>query len=905
MANKRIILLSDGTGNSAGKVWRTNVWRVFESLDLTSSQQIAFYDDGVGTSSFKPLAILGGAFGFGLKRNALDIYKFACRNYCSHLDYLKLEAAAAAAEQRLEQYGPYQSDDIFAFGFSRGAFTIRVVNGLICEQGLVSYRTEAELDRKVAAAYRAHRAESFKSQFQVEWLFRKLRNIFVSAKHDKTERPVDHIAFLGLWDTVAAYGLPVDEMTRGVSRYLWPLELPDRQLNPRVRKACHALSLDDERTTFHPLLWDESPEDSDADNATPDKPAPDNTVAERTTKSERISQVWFAGVHSNVGGGYPDDSLAQVSLTWILSEARNCGLTLKAAPDADPDAFIRVCSAQDKDGRIYDSRNGMGGYYRYGPRSVAALSDTKFSDDKRDCVKIVTPKIHESVFARIAVDAHLYAPVALPPAYEILTYDEKIVSPDRLFDTSDKSKPDKPRYETSTSAREREITQEHVVGSSIWRRRIIYFLTVIASIHLLAYPLTSHLPASAEFTTRLRPLSDIIRLVEIALPSAASRWFNAYARDPLWFVLCAGLVALLLFLSTNLRSKITDQMRTAWRHSLSKFDVHARPVDASAGHGMPKKLLCALLWFIALYPIPGWFNYQIPKAPDGLQIFIDRITHPYFQSFAVAILVTVLLSDATIARFRLKDSYKQAISDIKLRYAPAIFAFVFLVGGIALAGHYIFNVRDSFGDFCTPTPRPDQLEICEKADMALCKRQPDGSLPGTCTKACRGLEASFDTRDLCTATRIMVDKHGHYQFFLTKDGDWSFLGAPSSTGGMPLGAFLPQWKDTDARKKDSLPASLTALGRTLLLAAAYPLRRSFDRPYGRVIVRYGETGTEENFIDPDEDPRPDGRLDEVLKPKRDGEIFVYLNKPVSGFWPDLFHDVNQGKAKIWVYRIPK
>ena len=98
MANKRIILLSDGTGNSAGKVWRTNVWRTFESLDLTSSQQIAFYDDGVGTSSFKPFAILGGAFGFGLKRNVLDIYKFACRNYRSHLDYLALEAAAAKAK---------------------------------------------------------------------------------------------------------------------------------------------------------------------------------------------------------------------------------------------------------------------------------------------------------------------------------------------------------------------------------------------------------------------------------------------------------------------------------------------------------------------------------------------------------------------------------------------------------------------------------------------------------------------------------------------------------------------------------------------------------------------------------------------------------------------------------------
>jgi uncharacterized protein (DUF2235 family) len=878
MANKRIILLSDGTGNSAGKVWRTNVWRVFESLDLTSSQQIAFYDDGVGTSSFKPFAILGGAFGFGLKRNALDIYKFACRNYCSHLDYLALEAAAAKAENREEGYGPYQSDDIFAFGFSRGAFTIRVVNGLICKQGLVSYRTEEELDRKVAAAYRAHRAETFKSQFQIEWPFRKLRNLFVSAKHDKNERPVDHVAFLGLWDTVAAYGLPVDEMTRGVSRYLWPLELPDRQLHPLVRKACHALSLDDERTTFHPLLWDESPE----------------TVATgtRDTSSERITQVWFAGVHSNVGGGYPDDSLAHVSLTWILSEARSRGLTLKASPGADPDAFTRVRSTQDKDGRIYDSRNGLGGYYRYGPRSVAALSDTRYSDDKRDCVKIAMPKIHESVFARIAVDAHLYAPVGLPPAYEVLTYDEKIVSPDELG------------YETSGSALRREAAQEKVVGSTIWRRRIIYFLTVIASIYLLAYPLTSHLPASAEFTSRLRPLSDVIRLVGLALPGAASRWTNAYARDPLWFVLCAGLVALLLWLSASLRGKIVDQMRAAWRFSLSKVDVHAGRSDARAGAGTLQKPIYACLLLIALYPIPNWFGYGLSKASASLQIFIDRVTHPYFQSFAIAILITMLLGDSTIARFRLKDAYKQIISDLKLRIAPAFFALVFLVGGIALTSHYVFNVRDSFGAFCKPAATPRPLEICRPSDMELCKRDPDGSLPNTCTAACRGVEAAFDTRDLCTSAGVQVEKHGTYQFVLYKDGAWSFLGAPSSTGGMPLGAFLPQWKDSPARKKDSLLDSVVALTRAAVLAAAYPVKRSFDRPFGRVIVRYGETGNEENFIDPDEDPRPDGRLDERLRPTRDGELFVYLNKPVSGFFPNLFHNVNEGKARIWVHRIP-
>src|SRR5438132_9095973 len=102
--SRNIVLLSDGTGNSAAKVWRTNVWRVFESLDLSASDQVAFYDDGVGTSSFKPLAILGGAFGYGLKRNVLDIYKFLCRNYKSRTDYKR---------DQIES----DDDEIFAFGF--------------------------------------------------------------------------------------------------------------------------------------------------------------------------------------------------------------------------------------------------------------------------------------------------------------------------------------------------------------------------------------------------------------------------------------------------------------------------------------------------------------------------------------------------------------------------------------------------------------------------------------------------------------------------------------------------------------------------------------------------------------------------------------------------------------------
>src|SRR5262245_40488491 len=143
---KRIIVLSDGTGNAAAKVWRSNVWRVFESLDLTASDQVAFYDDGVGTSAFKPLAIFGGAFGWGLKRNVLDLYQFICRHYDN-------------------------DSEIFAFGFSRGAFTIRVLLGLVGHEGLVRFTSEAELNRRARAAYRAYRAERYRTLHGFEAIF--------------------------------------------------------------------------------------------------------------------------------------------------------------------------------------------------------------------------------------------------------------------------------------------------------------------------------------------------------------------------------------------------------------------------------------------------------------------------------------------------------------------------------------------------------------------------------------------------------------------------------------------------------------------------------------------------------------------------------------------------------------
>ena len=150
--HKNIVLFSDGTGNSVGSFFKTNVRRMYEALELADPQdpeeprQFAFYDDGVGSSSFRPLAIVGGAIGLGLARNVRELYAFVCRTYTA-------------------------GDKIYAFGFSRGAFTIRVLIGLMLSQGLVRYDgSEADLERDVADQYRVFRRNNFKGPPHVRLL---------------------------------------------------------------------------------------------------------------------------------------------------------------------------------------------------------------------------------------------------------------------------------------------------------------------------------------------------------------------------------------------------------------------------------------------------------------------------------------------------------------------------------------------------------------------------------------------------------------------------------------------------------------------------------------------------------------------------------------------------------------
>jgi uncharacterized protein (DUF2235 family) len=505
---KNIVLLSDGTGNSSAKLMKTNVWRLYEAIELATGDQVALYDNGVGTSSFKPLAILGGAVGWGLKRNVRNLYMFACRNYAPPRD-------------------GEPGDRIFAFGFSRGAFTIRVLIGLIQDQGLITGVKGRELERQAKWAYREYRRR-FNPGTRLVRVLRTFRDWILRAwerrpPYTAANNARPRVAFVGLWDTVDAYGLPMDEMTRGWDQWVWPLSLCDHAHPAIVDRLCHAVALDDERHTFHPVLLDESGE----------------TMRARIA-DERLTQVWFAGVHSNIGGGYPDDSLAHVSLLWMAREADRTGLRLH------PGAIAQWTARADPNGPASDSRRGLGSYYRYNPRSIQKLTDDRFAD-----VRIPVPKIHESVFQRIKAGRDDYAPIVLPQGYAVVMDDGDILH--------GQANP----YEHTTQSQSRCADQERV-WNLVWWRRVAYFATVILTALLVLPPFFLDADGGGILTWRSRALAGVIELIGKALPAQLQPWTDYYRNYPFQLLIGGGLLAALLGFSTRMQQAIRDRMRELW-----------------------------------------------------------------------------------------------------------------------------------------------------------------------------------------------------------------------------------------------------------------------------------------------------------------------------------------------------
>lgn len=370
--HKNIILCSDGTGNRANKGRGTNVFKLFEAVDLHghehdgSVRQVTFYDDGVGSQKFKLFKILGGAFGWGLSRNVRQLYTELVRVY-------------------------EPGDRIYLFGFSRGAFTVRTLGGLIVGCGIIDrhdIETEDKFQRAVSEAYRAYRYR------YAAWLQRLFRNPKKAKERRAAHReevkvhPIPNseeeklIRFIGVWDTVGAVGLPFDEATKFINTVIYRFSFPDHKLSKLVEQACHALAIDDERRTFHPNLWEHREDDHD-----------------------RIDQVWFPGVHSNVGGGYPKQGISLVSLDWMMHQAERAGLRFHASVRKE------YCDHQNINDKLHDSRAGGGFFYRYQPRDIHAKCA------EHNC----EPKLHDSIRDRAVTGTEGYAPGNLPIDVRLVT----------------------------------------------------------------------------------------------------------------------------------------------------------------------------------------------------------------------------------------------------------------------------------------------------------------------------------------------------------------------------------------------------------------------------------------------------------------------------------------------------
>jgi uncharacterized protein (DUF2235 family) len=534
---KNIVLLSDGTGNSAAKLFKTNVWRLYQALDLTDeTQQIAYYDDGVGTSSFRPLALLGGAFGWGLKRNVIDLYAFLCRNY-------------------------QPGDRIYCFGFSRGAFTIRILTGLVNSQGLVQADTEEALRERATEAFERYRNVGKHWRRKVHKARRGIARM--RSKAEPGRMPVQaapgapDITFVGLWDTVAAYGLPIDELTQALSFFL-PLSVPDRNPCPIVKRACHALALDDERKTFHPVLWNE--------HELPGK----HVRNAAHIQQEIITQVWFAGVHSDVGGGYAEEQLSLTALDWMIGEAAASKL------EFDREAGRRLKAAMNINGMLHDSRQGTGQAYRYLPRDIEKLVNDRRDPDNE--VRIARPKIHESVFRRIANSDESYAPIVLPARYAVVDASGNIHDLHAARPAGDAAFVG----ETVDEARYR-VARQRAVWDLVASRRRVYFASAIIALLLAAFPWLIVYAAPECSGVACWP-GKIIRWVGGWFPDFLDRWFAAYASHPIEFAALALVLYWLLGRSALLRTRIIDRMRAIWMtpgvpRNRSLGDAPGAPLD--------------------------------------------------------------------------------------------------------------------------------------------------------------------------------------------------------------------------------------------------------------------------------------------------------------------------------------
>ena len=292
---KRLAVFLDGTWNVVTD--NTNVWRLKSLVSPTDDHGMAqsvYYDIGLGTRFGEK--IRGGAFGYGIDDAVTNAYQWLIENFDGE-------------------------DEIFIFGFSRGAFAARSLAGLISRCGLLKLGAPLSIhqlwDRykkgnDVATIHGLHHPSSaYQFTSEDRWLLRY-----------SSEVPVK---FVGVWDTVGALGNFSDHLalfTGGNQKFL------DTNLRVSEKYVFHAMAIDEHRHAFSPTLFTKyAPKDS------MEAPAAERPVAD-------TEQRWFIGAHSNVGGGLENDLLAQMPLKWLMEKVQTRGLHFRESIEIDPNAYL-------------------------------------------------------------------------------------------------------------------------------------------------------------------------------------------------------------------------------------------------------------------------------------------------------------------------------------------------------------------------------------------------------------------------------------------------------------------------------------------------------------------------------------------------------------------------------------
>jgi hypothetical protein len=287
---------------------------------------------------------------------------------------------------------------------------------------------------------------------------------------------------------------------------------------------------------------------------------------------ERISQVWFVGVHSDIGGGYSRAGLSYHALAWMMERAHVYGLLYLTAQQIWLRTFI------DPYDKLNDSRHGLAGYYRYQPRKLADIFSRppyklSLRNDFQHVVDVFknrpdperevkaelaipqsyvvrpNPKIHQSVLDRIRIGNDGYAPIVLPERYDVVSHDGAIVPNGAV---------------TPGDARSRAIRQEKV-WDWVWGRRIVYFLTVLASLYLAALPLIEKWRPGRGPAGPAGIVVPIIDLVAAFLPSFVNPWLDAFRNSPGRLLVGVLLVGGLMYAGGRMQGHIRDLMRRIWR----------------------------------------------------------------------------------------------------------------------------------------------------------------------------------------------------------------------------------------------------------------------------------------------------------------------------------------------------